>query len=119
MDIIVTDTFTLLLEKVSNYKGYTLLEILPDDGMCNIYRYYTKSAFESDFGFKIVDAGVTVRLLPNHIVRDYREYVTCLLQGKERHIRVSELYLVLDGELCDNEKMKKLCQSLKERQNKN
>jgi len=101
--IIQTDTFKLLIEKVHNYKGYTLLEILQDDGMCNIIHYDTKEEFEKDFSF--APHGFfphEKRLFPKNVVESYgRESVTCIIQGETYYLRLMELYLVIDGKHYD------------------
>jgi len=95
--------FTLIMEKIKDWRGYTVFEILPDDHDCNIFHYETKEEFDNDFRIeKSKYIPYEPKIVPQNIIEGGRQHITCMLQGEERYLHIAESYLAIDGEYFRN-----------------
>ena len=93
MNYIETNIYTLIEEKIKNYKGYVLYEIKDDDHMANIFHFETKEEFDNNFEMKKHSYYPDTYPTPKNIVKSYGDSVECLIDGHEYYICLRNFYL--------------------------
>lgn len=93
MNYIETDLYSLIKEKIKNYKGYILFEIKDDDHMANIFHFETKEEFEKNFEMKKHGYYPDTYPYPKNVIKNYGDSVECLIDGSEFYINTRNFYL--------------------------
>jgi hypothetical protein len=102
MKFIETNIVKLMVEKIKDWKGYTILEILHEDNQCNIIHYDTLEEFEKDFKLeKSKYYPHEKRLVPQNIITNGRLDIKCKVQGRDHYMHIGESYLAIDGVMYD------------------
>ena len=90
--------FDLIIEKIKDYKGHTVVELDEEDG-AKIFHYDTKEEFEKDFRIFFHQMYRSYGVVPKTITKEYGSSVDCIVEDEEEYLDINRLYYFVDGKI--------------------
>jgi len=93
------DFFDLVVEKLKNYKGYTVFHIENENQYCQIFNFDSKEKFDREFSIAKNPSYPGNMVIPNNIIEEFGISDKCIIDNQEFILNLDSIYLVIDGKL--------------------
>jgi hypothetical protein len=101
--------FDLIVEKIKKMTGWTVFSISKEENYCQIFNFKTKEDFDKNFYVEkhpIYPGNIVIprTVIEENVIRNSKGFMpmatdTCIIDGEEFSLEVTELYLIVDGKL--------------------
>lgn len=94
------DFFDITVEKLKNYKGWTVFYISKEDQYCQVFSFAHKEDFDKNFSINKHPHYPGNMVVPNNVNEtEQGASDRCVIDGQEFYLETLELYLIIDGKL--------------------
>ena len=94
------DFFDITVEKLKNYKGWTVFYISKEDQYCQVFNFANKEDFDRNFSINKHPHYPGNMVAPNNVEEtEQGNSDRCIIDGQEFYLETLELYLIIDGKL--------------------